>query len=262
VRLWRLELDVGDEAAAALLAALPAAEAARAAGFTDPEARRRYTVTRGALRTLLGSLLGQRPGSLSIETGPSGKPRLGGAGRGFHFNVSHSGELALICVAATGPVGVDLERVRPIPSAIAMAKRRFAEAEARFVEEGDPAGADRRFLRCWTRKEAMLKAIGTGLDSDLAGFTVPLTEAGGTVSTGGSGSEPVERWLLLDVPLGQEHVAALALPASAAEGGSGPAEELAQAEPGDGLEGCEEIDLRGPLARAAASRTLAGRAGR
>lgn len=262
MRLWRLELDIGPEAAAALLAVLPAAEAARAAGFADPEARRRYTVTRGVLRTLLGSLLGERSQSLSIETGPSGKPRLAGTRRRLDFNVSHSGELALICVAAPGPVGVDLERVRPIPSAIAMARRRFAEAEARFVEEGDPAGADRRFLRCWTRKEAMLKAIGTGLDFDLAGFTVPLTEAGGRVSTSGFGSSPVERWLLLDVPLDQEHVAALALSASAAEGGAGLAEELAQFEPADGLEHCEEIDLREPLARAAASRTPAGTAGR
>jgi 4'-phosphopantetheinyl transferase len=79
------------------------------------------------------------------------------------------------------------------------------------VEEGGPADVDRRFLLCWTRKEAVAKAFGVGLSFDLLGLAVPLEETGGIVSLGTDGG-PAQRWRIFDVPLGGEHIAALALP--------------------------------------------------
>jgi len=224
VHLWRVELDVGAEAEAACRALLSADELARAGRLAETAARRRFVVARGTLRQLLGGLLGEQPRSVPIEEGPSGKPRLGG-GRRFHFNVAHSGDLALICIAEGAEVGVDLEALRPVPSAAAIARRRFSAAEADFVEQGkaettdsEPSEIDRRFLLCWTRKEAVVKAIGAGLDFDLRGFSVPLGPAGGVVELSDpDGGEP-QRWQLSDVPLGPDHMAALALSAPDAVG--------------------------------------------
>jgi 4'-phosphopantetheinyl transferase len=219
VRLWRVDLDVGAEAEAGLREQLSPDEVARAERFAKPRDRSRFVVARGTLRALLGSLLDERPGAVALEAGASGKPRLAGSEHGLSFNVSHSGDLALICVAGC-EVGVDLEAVRPVPSAVPIAWRYFAPEEAKFVEGGgaagddEPAGVDRRFLLCWTRKEALAKAVGAGLSLDLRGFAVPLDPAGGIVALENPDGGPAERWRVLDVPLDSEHVGALALPAS------------------------------------------------
>jgi 4'-phosphopantetheinyl transferase len=217
VHLWQVELDVGAEAEAELRAELTADEIARAEEFASPAARRRFVVARGTLRVLLGDLLGESPRSIALEEGPSGKPRLAGAGQRLGFNVSHSGGLALICIADGFEVGVDLEHLRPVPDAVEIARRRFAPEEARFVEKGGAAEVDRRFLTCWTRKEALTKALGAGLSFDLRSFAVPLDEPRGIVSLAAPGGERAQRWSILDVPLGEEHVAALALPYGSVE---------------------------------------------
>lgn len=219
VRVCRVELDDGADAEERLRAELAPDEIARAEAFGNAQSRRRFVVTRGALRMLLASLLKEAPRSIQIEAGPSGKPRLAGAGRRLGFNVSHSGDLALICIAEDTEVGVDLERLRPIPSAVEIARRRFTPEEVRFVEEGGENDVDRRFLLCWTRKEALAKATGAGLSLDLRSFAVPLEESGGVVSLASPNGGGEQRWQILNVALGDEHIASLALPASAASDG-------------------------------------------
>jgi 4'-phosphopantetheinyl transferase len=250
MRIWRVDLDVRPEVEAALRAELPADEAARLERLGSLAARRRHTVARGTLRTLLGAFMDQPPRSIVIETEMSGKPGLADAG-GLHFNVSHSGDLALICIAGCGPVGVDLEFVRPVPSAVAIARSRFAAAEARFVEEGNPAQADRRFLLCWTRKEAVVKALGAGLSVGLRGFTVPLAPAGGNAAIDEPGGSAARRWLLVDVPLGDDHVAAVALPARESRGETNQRLESVSSKPIP-PDHCDEIDAA-PLIAAASS---------
>jgi 4'-phosphopantetheinyl transferase len=209
VRIWRVELDIGPEEEAKLRTGLTADELARAKDFASEEARHRYAVARGILRALLGSLLNTPPRSVPIEAGPGGKPRLAGNRSRLHFNLSHSGHLALIAIADR-EVGIDLEAIRPVPSALEIARRRFAPAEARFVEEGDEGEIDRRFLLCWTRKEALVKAVGAGLGVDLRSFAVPLAGAGGIVSIDGFNDKRAQSWRIVDVPIGDEHLAAVA----------------------------------------------------
>ena len=242
MHLWRVDLNVeAKETEEDLREQLPPSEVAKSKSFTSPRARRRYIVTRGTLRILLSSLLDERPRSVPIQTGPNGKPYIGGAEHGVHFNVSHSAETAMICIATCGDVGVDLEAVRDVPAAAALARRHFTPVEASFVEGGGAAGAAARFLFCWTRKEALIKAIGAGLNFDLRGFVVPLASPGGIVPINDEGGA-ARRWLLLDVPLGDEYVGALALPASVADRGAIPAPVPTQA-PGRPMDHCEEIDV-------------------
>lgn len=131
----------------------------RADGFVDPELRRRFAVTRAAVRAVLGRRLGVAAGELAISVDPGGKPRVAGV----EFSISHSGRHLVIATGAD-PVGVDVETRRP-ESAGKLAQRFFAaEDAARVVRAADPAG---EFRRQWVAKEAALKVTGAGLASRL-----------------------------------------------------------------------------------------------
>jgi 4'-phosphopantetheinyl transferase len=242
VHLWRVDLNVEADAEESFYGQLSPSDLTRAKRFTSPVSRRRYIVTRGTLRMLLGSFLGELPRSIPIEAEPAGKPHVLGM-RGIHFNVSHSAEMAMICIATCGDVGVDLESVRDVPAAAALARRHFTPLEANFVEEGGAAGAAGRFLLCWTRKEALVKALGTGLNLDLRDFVVPLTSSGAILAIDECEGGPAKRWLLLDVPLGDEYVAALALPASVMDRSVVPSPGLARARYDCPMDHCKEIDV-------------------
>jgi 4'-phosphopantetheinyl transferase len=163
VQLWVVSLD--DPGALARVSPhLSPEEAARARRFLSPEHGRRFTVARGVLRAILGSCLDRPPADVELEYEPHGRPRVGGADAGrVRFNLSHSCEVALVAVTRARAVGVDVERVRPVPNAPAIARRYFAVAEQAAFAAAPEAEASRAFLSGWTRTEAFLKAIGLGL---------------------------------------------------------------------------------------------------
>ena len=132
---------------------------------------------RAAARAALGALLAQylgtaEPPQLTVDG--SGKPRVaadasaGGPGDGaagpISFNLSHSGELALIAVAAGGvEVGVDVERLRPRRDPARLAARWLPEADAAAVASAAAAEREKVFYAAWTRHEARVKCTGAGL---------------------------------------------------------------------------------------------------
>ena len=139
-------------------------ERVRAGRLVRARDGRRFVRCRGALRAILGGLLGIEPAGVTFEAGPGGKPVLPGSlAAGWRFNVSHSGELALIAVSRGFEVGVDVELARPIQQAGRIVESYFTAAEvAEFLklDEEERASA---FIRGWTRKEAVVKAQGVGL---------------------------------------------------------------------------------------------------
>jgi len=179
VRVYVVDLEAGD--AGDRFAELPewewlsAAERGRAERLVRPRDGRRFVRCRGALRVILGRLIDAPAGEVPFQTGPGGKPVLPFAEgspeqRPLHFNVSHSGELALIAVSRGRELGVDIEMTRPISQAERIVQSYFTEAEqAEFlaVAEADRPAA---FIRGWTRKEAILKAQGVGLAGLATGF--------------------------------------------------------------------------------------------
>jgi 4'-phosphopantetheinyl transferase len=150
-----------DDELAASLALLSPDERDRAARIPNRDVRRRYVLARAALREALGVRTTRRPGALRFEYGERGKPRL--AGPGPEFNLSHSGDLAVIAVSDRGPVGVDLERLRPRRRVDLMARRILAPPERERFERTAVADRAELLLRCWTAKEAVAKALGDGL---------------------------------------------------------------------------------------------------
>jgi len=166
IELWQIDLDaVADVAVARLRQALSADECARADRFRFDRDRCRFVITRGALRCLLAGSVGVSPAAIRFRYGLAGKPLIAGraAGVGVHFNVTHSGNLALIAITRAGDIGIDLEPVRDLPDWEGVANLVF---DARQVAQLHSFAEPRRmqaFFRAWTRKEAIAKARGTGL---------------------------------------------------------------------------------------------------
>lgn len=151
-------LDASPQDLRALEACLSAAELKRADRFFFERDRRRFVVARARLRQLLGERLGMAPQEIRLAYGANGKPRL--ADEAMRFSVSHSGEIALFAFSKAREVGVDIEAVRPIDSADAIAAHILSQREHRaYAAARDKVAA---FLRFWTRKEALAKAIGAG----------------------------------------------------------------------------------------------------
>ena len=123
-----------------------------------------------ALRQILCSYVGGDPAALAFEVGAHGKPSL--AGHELEFSFSRSGELAFVAVSRGGPVGVDVQRVKPGRAVERIARRRFARDEAAALVAAGPAGQEAAFHRCWAGKEAYVKGLGTGLSHGLASFSV------------------------------------------------------------------------------------------
>ncbi len=195
---------------------LTPAERARAAGFHFDIHRHRWSCCRSALRTLLGSYRGCDPLEVALDLGPQGKPYL--SGDPLSFNLSHSGDHALIAVTRRGPIGVDLELIRPDRDLRGIAARFFAQEEGDILRTYPEDRFTRGFFRCWTSKEAVVKAHGQGLSLPLDQFVVSVDPDTPPALLHTAYDPPDrDRWRLLPTTPPPEAMAALCLPAGAWE---------------------------------------------
>lgn len=176
VSVWEIPLQVSFDTLSGYFNCLSEDEKSRADCFRFADDKRRFAVSRGVLRHLLGRQLAQSAEAIQFGYGEYGKPFTDPsceANCRFHFNLSHSGELAL-CALSCQRVGVDIEQVRPIKRLEGMMERCLSAqelAEVRAEEDGDRS---RSFLQRWTCKEAYLKAIGLGLTQSMQAVEVQL----------------------------------------------------------------------------------------
>lgn len=206
VHVWSIGLDRPDASVRRLAELLAPDERARAERFVFPRDRRRFTVARAALRTILGVYLAREPAGLVFGYGPRGKPRIDAE---IEFNLAHSHELAL-CAVARRPVGIDLEHRRPIAEVARLAETAFSPPErAVLLALPESARAD-AFFACWTRKEAYVKARGDGLYLPLDGFDVSLGEPAALLANRLDPAEPA-RWALYSLAPAADYVGALAV---------------------------------------------------
>lgn len=158
---------------------LSAAEQARASRFRFERDARRYRVSHLALRHILATQLNCHPAQLQFETGIHGKPRL--ATSSWHFNLSHSDDWALIALHPHHPIGVDLECGHPISDWATLAQQNYTPSENEALRALPADEQALGFLRCWTRKEACLKALGSGLLIEPHGFEAGIHPAAARV---------------------------------------------------------------------------------
>ena len=172
VMVWTIVQQLpADAPLPALLAELDDVGRARYARLVTPALRARYLATHVATRRILGMLLGCAPAALPIRFGARGKPLLPAP---WSFNVSHSAGYALLAVGRGGELGVDIEQVRADVDDAAISARYFHAAERAALATLAADARREAFFRCWTRKEAYLKAVGVGLAGGLARCRVSL----------------------------------------------------------------------------------------
>jgi 4'-phosphopantetheinyl transferase len=161
---------------------LSADELQRARRLRQPEHGERFIISRGLLRTLLGSYLDCRPEAVHIALSPQGKPCLSApfSSAQLHFNLSHSRDAILFALRLKEPVGVDVEYMRDSLDFVSLARRFFSEQEHCDISSCAGLEQKKAFYAHWTRKEAYLKATGKGLAGlqETAGEQHELKSAG------------------------------------------------------------------------------------
>lgn len=212
VRLWRVDLHASAQDASRWESLLSADELQRAKRFRFPHDRCHYAAVRGSLRSILAAYLNCRPGDLTFNYSAAGKPALASAwsDSGILFNVSHSGGAALLAFSRKREIGVDIEKVRHDIELETIAQRFFSAREQQQLAETNCSKRYEAFFRCWTRKEAYLKAMGAGLSLPLGHFDVSILpkDRHALLATRPDARE-AERWSLMEVPAGDGFVAAL-----------------------------------------------------
>jgi len=233
VHTWLVPVSVDERAAARRARLLSPDERERSRRYKSQARAAQFIAGRAALRALLGRITGQDPARLRFAQNSHGKPELAGGLEPpdrpeLHFNVAHSGAFVLVAVTRVGPVGVDLEAIRPVRGLDAIARRWLSGEElthlpaAPAAPQGSVAGVwDEAFLRLWTRKEALFKAWGTGLAwsasrtvsacNDLV-ETGPLESKDGAPGANAAAGHRIRRWSIRSWYPAPGYVASAAAP--------------------------------------------------
>jgi len=205
VDLWQIDLARAISESDREL--LNAEETAKADRIIVEDKRRQSYRARAELRRILGLYLDRDPRSLCFTYGEQGKPQLAldpaGALPPLCFNLSHSGTVGLVGVIAERPelqLGVDVEEARDGRDLEGIAESFFAPDEVAVFRRLPAHERRAAFYRAWTRKEAYLKAIGTGLSFSSTKFSISYGrgEPAALLRTERDGDEP-GRWHMVDV---------------------------------------------------------------
>lgn len=177
IEVWQADLARPSRSDSDFRTLLSDEEIVRADRFHFERDRSRFIRRRAFRRLWISQRLGRDPARLRFIAGIHGKPALADGPEGFEFNCSASADRALMAVSTVGAVGVDLEQHRPFEPDLALVMERFAPEERRILESLDLPARAQSFFECWSRKEAVVKAIGSGLYLPLDHFAVPLSPA-------------------------------------------------------------------------------------
>lgn len=212
ITVWRIALDAARPPGADELAILSEVERARAARFMRDTDRNRWLRAHVATRRILGEALDVEPKAVEFGAGKSGKPFVSSPGdSGLEINLSDSGDLALLALSRVGPVGVDVEHVRPLTDMEAIAESHFAVEERAALLALPEAERLDGFYRLWTRKEAYIKALGKGLGHALDRFVVTIAPADVRFVHLDGDAGVARTWALRAIPVPTGYFGALAV---------------------------------------------------
>lgn len=173
--MWAVRSLSESDCVPSLYETLSSNELQRAAAFRFEPHKNHYIAARGLLRVILGAYVGKAAKTLRFRYGPQGKPYLCGTENcRLQFNLSHSEDSAVYALALDCELGIDVERIKELPEMDSVARRFFSQAEVADLRAVPPELRAQAFYRCWTRKEAYVKAVGSGLSVALDQFQVSL----------------------------------------------------------------------------------------
>jgi 4'-phosphopantetheinyl transferase len=173
VQLWRADVT-NTEAWSRSFEVLSEDERIRADDYRFDSDRYRFMARRSLLRHLIASYLTTEPKEIRFQYGSFGKPSIdiGTSTPKLHFNLSFSGDRVMYAFSLGRRVGIDIERIRPIADSEQVAKRHFSTQELDLLRRARPSQWIHAFLGVWTRKEAVVKALGMGFGLPLDSFGV------------------------------------------------------------------------------------------
>ena len=215
IQLWSIDINPARHRSEELRSLLSDDELERADNFRFNKHRDRWIASRAMLRIILSSIIDRSPESVIFDYDEYAKPCLGHSDSEaqVNFNLTHSNDLALLAVTSSGPVGIDVEQVKSLPSIDAVVERFFSAAE-RLTFSTLSADEERlkAFYACWTRKEAYLKALGCGISKPTNTFDVTLLENSEPEIVAIDGDKKAaDDWLLFDLQVVPGYVGALAI---------------------------------------------------
>ena len=210
IHVWRVDLDQPADVVQQFRSTLEDHEIVRADRFHFEKDRKAFAVSRGFLRHVLGRYLTTKPEALRFSYGPYGKPALNGEHKesSLRFNMSHSRGVGLVAISEGREVGVDVEYVRADFATEEIAQRFFSPREVAAFNALPSAQRVAAFFRCWTRKEAYIKAVGRGLSQALDGFDVTLAPDAAPALLRAD-DDDVSRWSLSDIDVAGDYAAAV-----------------------------------------------------
>ncbi|MFN8400208.1 MAG: 4'-phosphopantetheinyl transferase superfamily protein [Anaerolineales bacterium] len=210
VDIWRLSLNLLVDSVKLIESTLSVDEAERASRFHFEADKNRFVITHGVLRKILGRYLHQKPAELTFSINQYGKPA--SVNSNLEFNLSHSGDFALIAVTQGRKIGVDVERIRQGISAHVIAQQYFSKAEVAELQSLPIEQREAAFFICWTRKEAYIKAHGLGLALPLESFDVSLTPGQPAILRATRPeSQEAARWMLRSLEVDSHYAGAIAV---------------------------------------------------
>jgi 4'-phosphopantetheinyl transferase len=203
VHVWSASLDVADAELDRMRDVLSSDELQRSKRSPLIKERNRFTVGRGLLRHIVATYLEIKPREIQFKYGHAGKPYLVDNRRNIHFNISHSGDIALIAVARSREIGVDVEKICDMPEMDEIVSRFFSDEAKGDFQSAPISDRTRVFFKCWTDREAISKCTGDGIAEEKPLSTqgisvVPLFPALGYVGAlainGSSIKSRTSRW--------------------------------------------------------------------
>jgi len=176
IHVFLLRLDLFD--CNEFLSSLSEDECERAQRLKIEEKKQQFVITRGVLRKFLSNCLNTMPEEINIFYGEHNKPYLKQQcnNQTIEFNISHSGNYALIALTLENKVGIDIEKVNYEIDYQSLSKRFFSEKEKEELLILDRDKQLDAFYRAWVRKESFIKATGKGIAFGLDQFSVALNK--------------------------------------------------------------------------------------
>lgn len=204
IHVWTAKLTITREKESELFLLLNEDEKNRANRFQYAVHKKRFIATRSALRQLLGVYLGIAPDKIEFGYDEYEKPFLKTANSlALQFNLSHSEDIAVYAFTLEHPIGIDIEKIQPTFSQ-GVAERFFSPKENEALKHLSTREQVVGFYRLWSRKEALIKAIGKGLSLPLSTFSVSIVDTHEIIALEN------QQWSLIPIPAQEEYQSALA----------------------------------------------------
>lgn len=180
IHIWRASLTIPNTEVRELFATLQMEEQRRAQQFAFEHLRRRFVIAHGLLRDILVRYLPAKAEEIRFSYSEFGKPSVvkPQEGRTLNFNMSHSHKWVLIAIAQTRRIGVDVEKIRAELPLTEISQRIFAPEESAALRRLPEGLRPIAFFKCWTAREAYVKATGDGLARSPDTFSVSITPGG------------------------------------------------------------------------------------